>query len=93
MNEKQTTGDDAMTINQKRKYNSIMADAHKMADHSGLISPSQIQLWFGGKLTSCGTLEYARNLRRGMAAVCLAAGNGFPGDMDAFTAAGLSGIS
>jgi len=82
-----------MTINQKRKYDSIMADALKMADHSGLVSPVQIQLWFGGKLTSSGTLEYARNLRRAMSVVCLVAGNGYPGNMDAFTAAGLSGIS
>ena len=80
-----------MTTNEKRKIDSIMADALAMATHAN-VAPELVSLWFSDALAASGTLDYARNLRRAMATACLLAQRGFPPHMDAHTMAGLTGI-
>ena len=80
-----------MKTNEQRKYNSIMRDAKRMAEFSGIVDKNQMALWFNGLMTESNTLDFARNVRRACATACLLAGTAFPPEMDAYTMAGLIG--
>lgn len=75
-----------------RKYDSIMNDAMRMAEHSGIVRPETLQLWFGEHMAASGTLAFARNVRRASATACLISGKGFPAGMDAFTMERMVGL-